>query len=360
MTEDELEQLRALYGAEDQPAFHDPYFAAVAAQQFAGARRKLPYAEPSTLLGAPYCPAPGEATLAELDIALVGVPYDLGVTNRTGARFGPRAVRGVERVGPYDHVLRRAPAGRLRLADIGDVPFSSRFLAGRAHDDIFDFYSSLRARKVIPISVGGDHSISYPILRALGAEVPVGLVHIDAHCDTGGPFEGSARHHGTPFRLAVLDGVLDPKRTVQIGIRGGVAYLWEFSRASGMTVLHIEEVLEMGMAKAAAMARKIVGDGPTYVSFDIDSIDPAFAPGTGTPEVGGFAPREVLALLRGLAGIDLIGADVVEVAPQYDATNGTAHIAAQMLFTLTCLADLALEKRAGARCGNAARRPASV
>jgi agmatinase len=346
MTGGELKRLRHLYGAEDQPAFHDPHFAAVAAQQFRGARRKLPYAEPSTFLGAPYCPAPDAAALAGLDVALVGVPYDLGTTNRTGARFGPRAVRGVERVGPYDHVLRRAPAGRLRLADIGDVPFASRFQADRAHDDIFDFYSRLRAARVLPLSVGGDHSISHPILRALGAMAPVGLIHIDAHCDTGGPFEGNTRHHGTPFRMAVLDGVLDPKRTVQIGIRGGVAYLWEFSAASGMTVLSIEAALEMGMPKVAALARAIVGDGPTYVSFDIDSIDPALAPGTGTPEVGGFAPREVLALLRGLAGINLIGADVVEVAPQYDTTTGTAQIAAQMLFTLSCLADIALEKAA--------------
>ena len=146
------------------------------------------------------------------------------------------------------------------------------------------------------------------------------MVHIDAHCDTAGEFEGSKFHHGGPFRQAVLEGVLDPERSIQIGIRGGARFLWEFSYESGMTVLHAEEVVDMGIAAVVAKARSVVGDGPTYVTFDVDGIDPAFAPGTGTPEVGGLTPREALAIVRGLAGLDIVGGDVVEVAPQYDAT----------------------------------------
>ena len=193
---------------------------------------------------------------------------------------------------------------------------------------------------VVPLSVGGDHSISLPILKALGAKRPVGMVHIDAHCDTSGEYEGAKFHHGGPFRQAVLDGVLDPERVVQIGIRGSAEWLWEFSTDSGMTVIHAEAIDSLGLAHVIAKARAVVGDGPTYVSFDIDSIDPGFAPGTGTPEVGGLTPREVLAILRGMKGIDIVGGDVVEVAPQYDANTATAQIAAQMLFEQLCLVAL--------------------
>ena len=198
---------------------------------------------------------------------------------------------------------------------------------------------------VIPVSVGGDHLVTQSILRALGRDRPVGCVHIDAHCDTGGMYEGSKFHHGGPFRQAVLDGVLDPERTIQIGVRGGAEYLWEFSFDAGMTVLHAEDVLRMGCDAVIERARQVVGDGPVYVSFDIDSIDPGFAPGTGTPEVGGLTPREVLAILRGLRGLDIIGADVMEVAPQYDATTNTAQIGAQVLFLELCLVAESLGRR---------------
>jgi len=185
--------------------------------------------------------------------------------------------------------------------------------------------------------VGGDHSISLPILKAVGAGKPVGMVHIDAHCDTSGQYEGAKFHHGGPFRQAVLDGVLDPERTIQIGIRGPAEYLWEFSYDSGMTVIHAEEIDVMGIDAVIAKARAVVGDCPVYVSFDVDSIDPGLAPGTGTPEVGGLSTREALAILRGLQGLRIAGGDVVEVAPQYDATTATAQIGAQMLFEILCL-----------------------
>ena len=179
-----------------------------------------------------------------------------------------------------------------------------------------------------------------PILRALGKGRPVGMIHIDAHCDTSGEYEGAKFHHGGPFRQAVLDGVLDPERTIQIGIRGSAEWLWEFSAESGMTVIHAEEIDTLGISAIIAKARAIAGDGPTYISFDIDSIDPGFAPGTGTPEVGGLTPREALTLMRGLKGLNIIGGDVVEVAPQYDQNTATAQIGAQMLFELLCLVAL--------------------
>ncbi|TIU66114.1 MAG: hypothetical protein E5W15_23770 [Mesorhizobium sp.] len=189
----------------------------------------------------------------------------------------------------------------------------------------------------LPLSVGGDHSISHPILKAVGKKAPVGMIHIDAHCDTSGLFDMTKFHHGGPFRNAVLDGVLDPSRTIQIGIRGSAEYLWEFTYESGMTVVHAEEVTGLGIPAIIEKARQIVGDGPTYISFDVDSIDPAFAPGTGTPEVGGLTTREVLELLRGLKGLNIVGGDVVEVAPQYDSTTNTAHVGAQVLFEILSL-----------------------
>ena len=318
--------------------FTNPLFRAIAARQFDGARRTLPYAGPATLLGLPHRPdAPDLPGFGGLDVALIGVPFDLGVTNRAGARLGPRAVRAVERIGPMDHVLHTAPALLVHAADIGDVPLASRFSLEQCHADIEAFYRRIVGAGVIPLSVGGDHSMTRSILRAVGATRPIGLIHIDAHCDTSGAYEGTSLHHGGPFRQAVLDGVLDPERTVQIGIRGGAEYLWEFSTASGMTVIHAEQVHERGIPAVLAQARAVVGNAPLYVSFDIDSIEPALAPGTGTPEVGGLFPHQVLQLLRGLTDLDIVGADVVEVAPQYDATTATAQIAAQMLFTVFCL-----------------------
>jgi guanidinopropionase len=345
--DEKLKALRDRFGAARGSEIFDPEFAKVAASQFQGDKRKWPFADPATFMGAPFRPDAAEQNFADLDVAVVGVPMDLGVTNRAGARLGPRAVRSIERIGPFEHVLRRTPLSTMRVADVGDVPFRSRYSLESCHEDIEAFYTEIVGAGVIPLSVGGDHSISYPILKAVGRSRPVGLIHIDAHCDTSGPYEGSKFHHGGPFRQAVLDGVLDPARTIQIGIRGGAEYLWEFSYDSGMTVIHAEEFASMGPEAALAKARAVVGDGPAYVSFDVDSLDPGFAPGTGTPEVGGLAPREVLHVLRGLAGLDIVGGDVVEIAPQYDATSNTAHAAAQMMFTILSLIDIAHQTRAG-------------
>lgn len=342
---DRLARLRARYGEVAGSEMFDPAFRAVAETQFRGSRRALPFANPPTFLAAPYRPeALAEPEKAGLDAVLLGVPMDLGVTNRAGARLGPRAVRNIERIGPYEHALRIAPGNGLRYADGGDVVFRSRFDLASCHEDIEGSVARLVAASVVALSVGGDHSMTLPILRAIGAARPVGMIHIDAHCDTSGEYEGCRFHHGGPFRRAVLDGVLDPERTIQIGIRGGAEYLWEFSYESGMTVIHAEEIDTLGVPAVIARARAVLGQGPVYLSFDVDSLDPAFAPGTGTPEVGGLTPREALAILRGLAGIELVGADVVEVAPAYDATSNTAQIAAQILFEELCLL-------AGARTG---------
>jgi guanidinopropionase len=323
-----LEALRRRYSDAGAFSIDDPVLKAAADDLATGeGRRSLPYSGIPTFLG-----LPAAANAAGLEVAVVGVPSDLGVSNRTGARFGPRAVRTIERIGPYHPTQRNVPKAKVKAADIGDVPFRSRFSLEQTLADIEAFYDDLKKQGVRPLSVGGDHSVTYPILKALGRDRPVGLVHIDAHCDTMGAFDDSKFHHGGPFRLAVLDGVLDPERTIQIGIRGAANVFWEFSYASGMTVIEIEEFTALGVAAVAERARAVVGDGPIYVSVDVDGFDPAFAPGTGTPEVGGLTSREGIALLRALTGLHIIGADVVEVAPQYDPTTNTAQLAAQLLF----------------------------
>jgi agmatinase len=334
-----LEALQKKYGESHGGELFNPNFRRVADKIFSkGGTRLAPYSGVPTFLTAPYMQVDNEKPdFGELQIAMIGVPMDLGVTNRPGSRFGPRALRTIERIGPYNHVLDCAPVHDLRVADIGDVPFQSRYRLELSHDDIERRINQIVDAGVLPLSVGGDHSITHPILKAVGKKAPVGLIHIDAHCDTGGAFDQTKFHHGGPFRNAVLDGVLDPTRTIQIGIRGSAEYLWEFTYESGMTVIHAEEIPAMGISAVIERAKKIVGDGPTYLSFDIDSLDPAFAPGTGTPEVGGMTTREVLEILRGLKGVNLVGGDVVEVAPQYDSTTNTAHAGAQVLFEILSL-----------------------
>ena len=338
-----LEALRAKYeGAKETEVAPAEFREALSLVFGSSYRRAMPFAGISTLLDLPYRPEAADLPdFGGLDVALVGVPMDLGVTNRAGARLGPRAVRDVERIGPYNHRLGVVPRAECKAADIGDVPLRSRFSLDNCIEDIEAFFTRIRAAGVCPLSVGGDHSITYPILKALGHERPVGLVHIDAHCDTMGEIDGSKFHHGGPFRQAVLAGVLDPERTIQIGIRGPAEIFWGFSYESGMTVLHIEDVDRIGIGGVVEKAREIVGDGPTYISFDVDGLDPAFTPGTGTPEAGGLSPREAQAILRGLKGIDIVGGDVVEVAPQYDPTTNTAMVGAQMLFEIFSLMVLA-------------------
>ncbi len=338
LSPEQLEHLRSKYSG-SAADMHDPRFQKVAQTIFSeGGTRAAPYSGIPTLLSAlAFAVDPKAPDFGNLQVALMGAPMDLGASNRPGARFGPRALRAIERIGPYNHVLDVAPVHALRVGDVGDVPFRSRYSLPLCIEDLELWYRHIAAQGVLPLTVGGDHSITYPIMKALGAKQPLGMVHIDAHCDTGGEFDQTRFHHGGPFRLAVLDGVLDPTRCIQIGIRGSSEYLWEFSKDAGMTVIHAEEVAAMGIPEIVRLARQVVGDGPTYLSFDVDGLDPVYAPGTGTPEIGGLSTREALAIFHGLKGLHICGGDVVEVAPQYDPSTNTAQAGAQMLFEILSL-----------------------
>ena len=279
-------------------------------------------------------------TLDGVDIGLIGVPYDGGVTNRAGARHGPREIRNQSSLmRTIHHINRESPFDIANIADLGDVSFSEPFDHQVVNDDIAEFYRLVKESGVIPLSAGGDHSITYPIFKGIVSDGPIGMVHIDAHTDTWGEIWGSKFHHGSPFRLAVEDGLLDPKRTIQIGIRGAQNFMdgIDFSLDSGMRVVFMEDFFEMGVKEVIKEALMIVGDGPTYISFDVDGLDPVFAPGTGTPEVGGITTIEAQTLLRGLKGLDFIGADVVEVAPPFDQTGNTALVGATMMYEILCL-----------------------
>lgn len=279
-------------------------------------------------------------TWGDIDIGIAGVPFDGAVTNRPGARHGPRALREQSTLmGRINHKTGVRPFDTARVADIGDVMIEGVYALERAMGDIESFYDRVAAAGVMPLTAGGDHSITLPIMRALKHSLgePVGLIHFDAHCDTGPELFGHKHHHGGPFRVAVEDGALDPKRTIQIGIRGPAEVLWDFSYESGMTVIHIEEFYAMGIEAVIARAHEVVGDGPVYVSFDVDGLDPVYAPGTGTPEVGGYTTWEAQQVLRGLMGIDIIGADVVEVSPPFDSASITSLNGAQMMWELLCL-----------------------
>ena len=284
--------------------------------------------------------APIAESLDGLDIALIGVPMDLGVTNRPGARHGPREIRNASSLmRVYNMSMEMNPYDLCNIADVGDVPLENLFNLDEAIKDIAAYYRDIYKAGVIPLSAGGDHSITYPIFQGIAAKEPVGMVHIDAHLDTWGPYFGSKFHHGAPFRLAVEDGLVDPKRAIQIGIRGGQNTLegLEFSRNSGMRVMMMDEFTDMGVDAVIEEARRIVGDGPTYITFDVDGLDPVFAPGTGTPEIGGISTVEALKLLRGLRGLNLVGGDVVEVAPPFDQTGNTALVGASLMFEILCL-----------------------
>ena len=274
---------------------------------------------------------------ALVDVALVGVPFDGGTTNRPGARHGPREMRN------QSSLLRRinangvAPYDTLRVADLGDCPVNPIDLMDSL-SKIQAFFETIAAAGAIPIAAGGDHLITLPILRAL-AKQPVGLIHFDAHSDTNDKYFGENRYtHGTPFRRAGEEGLLDARRCVQIGLRGTYYHEsdWDFPREAGIRTITMEEAADRGAADLMEEVRAIAGDLPVYISFDIDSLDPAFAPGTGTPEIGGFTTREAQRMLRSLGGLNIIGADVVEVSPPFDPSGLTAFTGAAMMFEILC------------------------
>jgi guanidinopropionase len=283
---------------------------------------------------------PHTLKLAEVDIGVIGVPFDGGVTNRTGARHGPREIRNHSSlVRKINQATGVAPFDLVRVADLGDAWIERPFELQGALGEITGFFATLHAAGVTPLSVGGDHSISLAILRAIAANRPVGMVHIDAHCDTGDDYLGSRFHHGAPFRRAVEEGLIDPKHVIQIGIRGSLSTtdMWQFSYGHGMRVVPIEEFHDKGWRWAAEEARGIVGEGPVYFSFDIDALDPVYAPGTGTPEPGGLTTLEAQRLIRELGSLNFVGADLVEVSPPFDTGGITSITAAAILFELLCV-----------------------
>ena len=304
------------------------------------------FSEIATFMRAPY-----SQDLAGIDIAFAGVPWDGGVTVRPGARFGPREIRNQSSyLRMVHHILRISPFDLCAIADAGDVRFGSYLDNAIAQNDIETFFARFAAAGVVPLSAGGDHSVTYPILRAIAHEDhPVGLVHIDAHTDTWGEVMGAPFNHAAPIRSAVDTGLVDPKRTVQIGIRApqNAFDAWDYSHEKGMRVIYMEEFEDLGVPGVISEVHRVVGEGPTYLTFDIDGLDAIYCPGTGTPEVGGITSREALRLLRGLNGLDLVGADLVEVAPPYDVSNVTSFLAAHLLFDMLCLLAASAAKRRG-------------
>ena len=283
---------------------------------------------------------PEDALYNEVDIGLIGVPWDGGTTNRPGARHGPRQLRDlstmIRAVHPVSHIN---PFALVNCADLGDVPPNPADLLATL-DRVSAQFSDLKERGITPFAVGGDHLISLPILRGLAKDGPLGMIHFDAHTDLFDSYFGGTRYtHGTPFRRAIEEGLLDPKRVIQIGIRGTMydGEDIEFGRSVGVTILPVEELHERGFADVMAQARDLVGDAPTYCSFDIDFIDPAFAPGTGTPEIGGPDTYTAQRCVREMAGLSLVGCDLVEVSPPFDASGSTAWVGASIMFEMLCI-----------------------
>jgi guanidinopropionase len=284
----------------------------------------------------------------EVEIGLIGVPFDGGTTNRPGPRHGPRQIRDmsqmIRRVNP---AMKLCPYDLANIADLGDADVNPADVKDGVKR-IERFYNKVIQMGIRPLSAGGDHLVSYPILKTVGRAAPVGMVHFDAHTDLFDSYFGGYKiTHGTPFRRAIEDGVLDPKRTVQIGIRGSM-YDYEdrdFAEQAGVRIIEIEEFAKLGVERTMEVARGIVGSRPTYVSFDIDALDPSYAPGTGTPEVGGFTNREAVFMVRLLRGLDIAGADVVEVSPPFDPSGYTAYNAANIMWELLCVMAEAVSQR---------------
>ncbi len=308
--------------------------------QPADASRSPRFAQVATFMRLPHTRDP-----AGLDVALLGIPFDGGVVYRPGPRFAPRDIRQHSSlIRPYHPVLKVSPFDVLRVADVGDVDVNPLNIED-THARVEQAITAILNAGAIPVCVGGDHSLSLAILRAVARRHgPVGMVHVDSHQDMWDAYFGNRYFHGAPFRRAVEEGLLDTHRIVQVGIRGPVYSEadFDFGRQHGVTVIRAENVAREGIGWVQEQLRAVSG-GPVYLSFDIDGVDPAFAPGTGTPEVGGLTSREALEIVRALVGLPLVGADVVEVSPPYDHGNITALLAANLLFEIVSV--LAVTRR---------------
>jgi guanidinobutyrase len=274
-----------------------------------------------------------------LDAAFIGVPLDIGTSHRPGARFGPRQIRAESALlRPYNLATGAAPFDALQVADLGDVPINTYSL-DKSLDIITAHYRRVLAAGCTPLTLGGDHTIALPILRAVAAQHgPVALVHVDAHADANDTMFGERITHGTPFRRAVEEGLLQCDKVWQIGLRGTgyAADDFDWPRRQGFTVVPAHELWWQSLLPLMARVRQAIGDAPCYLSFDIDGIDPAYAGGTGTPEVGGLSVPQALEIVRGCRGLKLVGADLVEVSPPYDPSGNTALLGANLLYEMLC------------------------
>ena len=292
-----------------------------------------------TFMRLPHVP-PGHERFGDVQIGIIGVPWDGGTTNRPGPRHGPRQLRDASTMMRAQHpVSGMRPFEAVNCADLGDVGPNPADIEDSMRR-VTEFYDGILAAGIAPLTAGGDHLVSLPVLRSVARDEPVGMVHFDSHTDLfHSYFGGTSLTHGTPFRRAVEEGLLDPRRVIQIGLRGSMYDTEDrdFAKANGITTVLIEEFMQRGVEDVMAEAREVAGSGRTYVSYDIDFVDPAFAPGTGTPEVGGPNSFQALQVVRGLEGLDVVGADMVEVSPPFDPSGGTALLGVTVMYELLCV-----------------------
>nr|WP_299240633.1 agmatinase [uncultured Halomonas sp.] len=309
----------------DKPTFNQPL----------GGNEMPRFGGPATMMRLPT-----QEGAAGLDAAFIGIPMDIGTSNRPGTRLGPRQIRDESRMlRPYNMATRAAPFDSLQVADIGDVPINT-FNLPKNLDIITDFYNDVLAHDCVPLTLGGDHTLTWPLLRAIAKKHgPVGLIHIDAHADVNEHMFGEKVAHGCPFRRAQEEGLLDSKRVVQIGLRGTgyAADDFDWCREQGFRVVQAEECWYKSLAPLMEEVREQMGDGPVYISFDIDGLDPSVAPGTGTVEMGGLTAQQGLEIVRGAWGLNVVGGDLVEVSPPYDQSGNTALMGATLLYEMLCV-----------------------
>jgi guanidinopropionase len=302
------------------------------------------FAEPATFMRTRHVPLEGAEGL---DIALAGVPYDMGSTNRAGPRHGPAQIREMSRlIRKINASSRIAPFELCRVADVGDAPVNPLEPLASI-DTITGFFAALHGKGLVPVSAGGDHTVTLPILSGIVTQGPIGVIHFDAHADTLDELLGSQINHATVFRRGVEEGLLDPERVIQIGLRG-TRYSDEdiqYGYDVGMRVVTMDDFEEMGRKAVIAEAREVVGEGPTYITFDMDGLDPVYCPGTGAPEPGGLSMRDAQVMIRGFRGLDLIGGDVCETAPPLDPAGHTALNAANVMFEILCVVADAVARR---------------
>lgn len=283
---------------------------------------------------------PSSNELQKLDVAVLGIPMDIGTSWRSGTRFGPKQVRSESAmIRPYNLATGAAPFDSLQVADIGDLAINTFSLTDSLRI-IAESYEAILTFDALPMAIGGDHSITLPILRSIARRHgPVALIHVDAHADVNDEMFGERETHGTVFRRAYEEGLINPAKTYQIGLRGSGYSAEDFTEAAGWGFQQFpaHELWGRDLSRLGSEIRRDIGDGPTYITYDIDSLDPAHAPGTGTPEIGGLSTPQALQLIRAFAGMNVVGCDLVEVSPPYDTSGNTALTGANILFEMLCI-----------------------